>query len=140
VLKAVVDTNQFVSGFLSKTGASARLMNAYRDGYFVLVISQEILDEIREVFSYSKIMQKYRLSPSEIEHFLELLDHHALKVFPQTHPDVVTEDPDDNKFLSCAAAAQADYIVSGDRHLLQLGRYQEISIVTVNEFLRIIGR
>jgi predicted nucleic acid-binding protein len=48
---------------------------------------------------------------------------------------IVAADPDDDIFLRCASVAGARYVVSGDRHLLDLGEYDRISILSVNEFL-----
>jgi predicted nucleic acid-binding protein len=52
--------------------------------------------------------------------------------------DVIKDDPDDNIILGCALGAQADYLVSGDAHLRQLGGYEEIQIVSPSEFLVIL--
>ena len=48
---------------------------------------------------------------------------------------VIQDDPDDNRVLECAVKGSADYIVTGDRHLLRLGSYEAIAIVTVRQFL-----
>ena len=56
-------------------------------------------------------------------------------VKPDISLHVITEDPDDNRVLECAAKGNADYIVTGDRHLLKLGSYEAIPIVTVRQFL-----
>ena len=52
---------------------------------------------------------------------------------------VIKEHPADNKFLECAIAAKADYVVSGDKHLLKIEAYKKIKILSVNDFLRLIG-
>ena len=56
-------------------------------------------------------------------------------VEPEEVLDVIAEDPDDNRVLECAVKGRADLIVSGDRHLLKLGSYQGIAIVTVRQFM-----
>jgi predicted nucleic acid-binding protein len=53
--------------------------------------------------------------------------------------DAVPDDPDDNRVLECAVEGKADFIVSGDRHLLRLGSYEAIEIVTVRQFLETTG-
>jgi putative PIN family toxin of toxin-antitoxin system len=63
------------------------------------------------------------------------LEANALIVEPDFSLAAIPEDPDDNRVLECAVAGKADYIVSGDRHLLKLHSYLDISIVTVWQFM-----
>ncbi|MCX5825965.1 MAG: hypothetical protein NTY86_21450 [Deltaproteobacteria bacterium] len=61
-------------------------------------------------------------------------------VFTTRTPEVhVVSDPDDDKFIACAIALKAGYVVSGDKALVAVRQYQEIKIVTPREFLEIIG-
>ncbi|MDE2231540.1 MAG: putative toxin-antitoxin system toxin component, PIN family [Candidatus Omnitrophica bacterium] len=138
MLKVVVDTNQFVSALISKRSQSARLLELWKNQHFILVTSPEIIAEIKEVLEYPHIRQKYKLSKVEIVSLLVLIEHEAvvLPSLPAVH--IIKDGPDDNKFLACALAAQAEYIVSGDRHLLNLGSYGPVSIVTVKDFLHVI--
>jgi len=64
----------------------------------------------------------------------------SLFVEPQKRIFTVTEDPDDNKFLECAMEAKADYIISGDPHLLDMKKSKTVKIVTASEFLDIISK
>lgn len=137
MLKAVIDTNQFVSSLISKQGPSAQLIDRWREQRFILVTSPEIIAEIQRVLKYPHISKKYKLSKSDVQSLLTLIEHEAVVIpkLPAVH--VIKDDPDDDKFLACAFAARAEYIVSGDQHLLSLGSYKSISIVTVKEFLLI---
>ena len=137
MLKAVIDTNQFVSSLISKQGPSAQLIDRWREQRFILVTSPEIIAEIQRVLEYPHISKKYKLSKSDVQSLLTLIEHEAVVIpkLPAVH--VIKDDPDDDKFLACALAARAEYIVSGDQHLLSLGSYKSISIVTVKEFLLI---
>ena len=137
MLKAVIDTNQFVSSLISKQGPSAQLIDRWREQRFILVTSPEIIAEIQRVLKYPHISKKYKLSKSDVQSLLTLIEHEAVVIpkLPAVH--VIKDDPDDDKFLACALAARAEYIVSGDQHLLSLGSYKSISIVTVKEFLLI---
>ena len=67
------------------------------------------------------------------------LEDNATVVDPDFELNAVPDDPDDNRVLECAVAGKADFIVSGDRHLLRLGNYEEIAIVTVRQFLETAG-
>ena len=126
MLKVVIDTNQFVSSLISKQGKSARLVDLWRQQYFILVTSLEIIAEIKKVLEYPHITQKYKLNKADIQSLLILIEHEAVIVPNSPVVNVIKDDPDDNKFLACALAAQAEYIVSGDQHLLSLGRYGSI--------------
>ncbi len=107
---------------------------------FVLVISPAILMEIRATLSYPRIKDKYALSDRHINDFLNLLLHDALVVDDGPRPCTpLAADPSDGKFLLCAAAAQADLIVSGDQHLLRLQSYQGIPIITVRQLVQELG-
>jgi len=122
---------------ISKQGKSARLVDLWKQQYFILVTSLEIIAEIKKVLEYPHITQKYKLNKADIQSLLILIEHEAVIVPNVPVVNVIKDDPDDNKFLACALAAKAEYIVSGDQHLLSLGRYGSILIVTVKDFLLI---
>jgi uncharacterized protein len=101
---------------------------------FTLVTSAPLLDELDE-----KLRGKFRLPPayaSEIRYRLESIAHVSDPGFVL---NTVIEDPDDNRVLECAVACRADRIVSGDRHLLKIGAYDGIQILTVRGFLDSAG-
>lgn len=135
MLKVVVDTNQFVSSLITRKGPSAGLLQAWREHAYILITSTEILKEVARVLRYPRIARKYSLREEDIKSFLNLIEHEAV-ILPETIKiNVIKDDPDDNKILACALEAQAQYIVSGDNHLLNLRQYKDIAIVTVREFL-----
>ena len=137
MLKVVIDTNQFVSALISKQGKPAQLVNLWRNQHFILVTSPEIIAEIKKVLEYPHIAKKYKLKKADIQSLLVLIEHEAVIVPSLPVINVIKDDPDDNKFLACALASQAEYIVTGDQHLLTLCKYGSISIVTVKDFLLI---
>ena len=138
MLKAVVDTNQFVSALINTAGPSAQLLEAWRDQRFILILSRGILEEIGEVLQYSRIKEKYGLSQEAIKAFLYLLEHEAIVIQDTLEINVIDEDPDDNKVLACALFASVDYIVSGDGHLLSLNEFEGIPVVKVKDFLKLL--
>ncbi len=140
MLKVVIDTNQFISSILTKHGPSAQLLQAWREHAYILVTSLEIVKEIRRVFQYPHITQKYHLQQDDIESLINLIEHEAVILSDSIKLDVIKDDPEDNKILACALEADAQYIVSGDRHLLILQHYKNIAIVRVTDFLKIIDR
>lgn len=138
MLKVVVDTNQFVSSIISKKGASARLIDAWRHYEFRLIISTAIFEEIKEVLQYPRIIKACKLTPAEMDLFIVFIRKRAVVLTDVPPVNVVKDDPDDNAVLACAIKAGADYIVSGDDHLLSLKEYKGIRILTVLEFLKIL--
>jgi len=131
-----MDANVIVSGILSRTGAPYELLNAWRERRFLLLSSPAIIEEVRAVLHYPRIRKKYPLGDEEIEQTITLLEHDALLVAGESNVDgSVSDDPKDEMFLACALDGQADLIVSGDHHLLGLGIYRDIPIMTARWFL-----
>ena len=142
MLKVVIDSNVFISSLLSKTGAPAQTIDAWRNRSFILVMSPEIIEEIHRVLRNPNLQERYGYGEEEIQGLIDLIEHDALHV--PGYIDVagsIPEDPDDEKFLACALNAEADFIVSGDRHLLSIREFRRIPILSVQEFLtRLEGR
>jgi putative PIN family toxin of toxin-antitoxin system len=136
MLRVVLDTNVFVSSLLVKVGVSAQVLDAWRAGRYVLVTSDAIVAEMRSVLNYSRIRRKYPISDEEIERLVILIQQDALLVpGSAVVSDAISADPADEKILACALDGEADLIVSGDPHLLDLGKYQNIPVQTVRQFL-----
>jgi len=137
MLRAVINTNVIVSGILSRKGAPAEILNAWRERRFLLVSSSAIVMEVQAVLQYPHIRLKYPLKDEEIALVTRLLEMDALVVPGKA--DVVGSipaDPKDEKFLACALDGQVDVIVSGDHHLLDLGIYRDIPILSARQFLQ----
>jgi hypothetical protein len=134
--RVVIDANQFVSALLKPESNPADVLALARQGKIQLVISPDIIDEIRAVLLYPKIMKRHRRTSAQIELFLKKL----LKTASVTHSgpklDVVKDDPSDNKYLECAVEGRADFIISGDSHLTDLGTFRGIKIVTPARLLK----
>jgi putative PIN family toxin of toxin-antitoxin system len=133
-MRVVADTNTVVSGFLWQ-GAPARLINAAFDGKFVLLATQILIAELEEVLSrpkFSKPFEKTGLSLAIVVGRYRLL---VEMTTPAELTISVPKDADDDIVLACALGGKADYIVSGDQHLLEMGRVEGIPVITVNGFL-----
>jgi uncharacterized protein len=127
--RVVADTNIFISALMFG-GLPGSFLDLAFVGSFQLVTSPVLLDELDE-----KLRLKFGLSANDADLVRAKLEKTALVVAPGIALKVITEDPDDDRVLECAVAGEADYIVSGDRHLLKLGSYQGIAIVTAREFM-----
>jgi putative PIN family toxin of toxin-antitoxin system len=121
---------------LSRKGAPAELLNAWRERRFLMLTSPAVIAELRAVLQYPRIRKKYPLSNDDIEQTIMLLEHDALLVKGEANvAGSVPDDPKDEMFLACALDGTADVIVSGDHHLLDLESYRDIPIMTPRQFL-----
>ncbi len=139
-IKAVLDTNIFVSSILAPSGNCAQVIRLWTEGKFILCVSDEILNEICKVLAYPSILKRHRLDEKEILEFISYIRDYSFVTPGRISLDIVKEDPSDNKFLECAVEAKAEYVVSGDSHLLCLNSYENISIISPAGFLKIIHR
>jgi putative PIN family toxin of toxin-antitoxin system len=126
----VVDTNIFISAFL-KGGEPEELIRKWEQGRVVILMSRDIVEEILEVLLRPKIGAPF----SYVERLGKVIYRKAVIAKPRQQLQAVIGDPKDNKFLECAVEGKADYIISGDQHLLSLREYQGIEIVKTKEFL-----
>jgi putative PIN family toxin of toxin-antitoxin system len=136
MLRIVLDTNVFVSSLLSTQGLPAQVLHAWREGRYMLVASPPIIAEIVEVLESPRISKKYFIRQEDIQQLVDLLKTDTILVPGRAAvKGSVPQDPRDEMFLACAIDANADCIVSGDRHLLDLKTYRGIPILTVKEFV-----
>lgn len=137
MLRVVLDTNEFVSSVLVHHGLPAQVLDAWRQRQFILIVSPAIIAEIRFTLNYPRIRRKYPITDADVQSLVALLTHDTV-VVPSTVTvsGVIPDDPDDERVLACAVEGQAELIVSGDRHLLELGQYQGIPVITAREFLK----
>ena len=126
----VLDTNVFVSAVFF-LGKPFEVLRAWREGLVTLVVSPEILDEYRRVGE--ELARRY--SGVDLAPFLALVEEHGEVVQPTPLPAPVCRDPDDDKFLACAACGRADVVVGGDRDLLELHRFDGVDIVKPADLL-----
>jgi len=138
MITVVVDANVFVSAVLSPAGTPAQVLNAWRDGRFVLVLSTAILAEIYRVLHSPKIAMRHQWSEAQIRTFVDALASQAVLTSGDLILTVITDDPADNRYLACAVEGAGDFLVSGDQLLLNLGAYQGITILTPRAFLDIL--
>ena len=129
-MKVVVDTNVVISGVFFG-GMPSRVLEAWRDGEFDLVVSPEVLEEYRRVGEELTA----RFPGISLAPFLALLVMNAEIVEAPGLSDQVSRDRDDDKFIACALAANCQTIISGDKDLLEVTGYQDLKVVAPREFL-----
>lgn len=132
-MRITVDTNVLISA-LGWNGAEAAIIKMVLDSKLELCLSAQILSEFYRVVKYPKL----GFTDQEIDGFIGRLLPHVVFISPTQNLNVVTADPDDNKIIECAVEGKSDYIVSGDKHLLQLCQYEGIEILRAPEFMKII--
>ncbi len=140
-MRVVVDTNTLVSAILSPLGPPRRLLDDARAQVFELCSSPVLVAELLDVVSREKFAQRLAAAGLKPLGIVGEIRRLAVMAAPAEVPRVVANDADDDHVLACALTAQADLIVSGDKHLLSLGgHYQGIAIVTPAEAVhRITG-
>lgn len=142
--RVLVDTNVWVSAFITVDGAPARVLQAFRQGRFVPIISRELVDEIREVVDRPRIRRRSRFSADEIAEILALLAAEAEEVVPSGELRLC-RDPEDDFLLETAIQGRARYAVSRDddikrdldliAHLRELG----VEVLSVARFLDLLA-
>ncbi len=132
-MRVVADTNILISALMFD-GLPGRILQLGLEKRFRLVASKALLDELEE-----KLVAKFGVSEADSRTVRSKLELAGELVEPEFALHVVKDDPDDNRVLECAIAGKAEFIVSGDRHLLRVGEYEGISIVTVRQFLERTG-
>ncbi|MBM3151283.1 MAG: putative toxin-antitoxin system toxin component, PIN family [Chloroflexi bacterium] len=132
--KVVLDTNVLVSGVIA-SGYSASILDAARREKIQLVTSAHLLEEFGNVVSRRHIARKYPKAAQEAEALLDFLRAFAVLASGTLEPDAISPDRDDDFVLACAVEEEADCIVSGDPHLLDLKTNKGISILTPKQFV-----
>ncbi len=129
-MKIVLDTNVFISGIFF-SGPPSIILQAWRDLEIQIILSEEILEEYQRVAE--ELSSKF--PGVDVDQIIELLTIYG-EVFETKDISVsVCEDPDDNKFIECAIASNSKLIVSGDKHLLNITGYHDISVLKPRDFI-----
>ena len=132
-MRVVADTNVFISALMFG-GLPGIFLDLALRRRFTLVTSKVILDELNE-----KLRGKFDISERDALTIRAKLEGNADMADPNFELNAVPDDPDDNRILECAVAGKADFIVSGDRHLLRIESHDGIAIVSVRQFLESAG-
>ena len=128
--RIVLDTNLLISAILFG-GKPRRVFDLVISGSIDCTLSTVILDELRGVLE----SPKFGFSPNVCLHIIEELYEICDIISPSVSVDVISSDPDDNRILECAVEAHANFIVSGDPHLLDIGKFKKIRILSPADYL-----
>ena len=133
MLRITPDTNTLISAFISE-GNEYKLLKLAKLGKIKIIVSINILKEFKDVIS----RPKFGFSKEQIKNAFKQILSISEIIVPKIKIKLIKEDSEDNKILECASAGNVDYIVSGDRHLLNLKEYKNIKIIRTFEILKLI--
>ena len=128
-MKAVYDTNIFVSALAMPDGQAERAIDLALDGQIRLCISKPIIHEVLRVLA-----EKFLRTPEQLARTAIFLTDLAELAAPRAKLTVLDDEPD-NRILDCAVAGRADVIVTGDKAILNLKVYEDICILSLRQFL-----
>ncbi len=126
----VLDTNIFIAAYFNRKSASARIIDLCLDNEHELIFSSRLHKEVELILNNVK-------AEGEFQERIQNLFMNASQVKPTQKVFMVKEDPDDNKFLECALEGKADYLITSDRHLLELGEFARTKICKPTQFLKL---
>ena len=128
-MKLVLDTNIFIAAYFNRKSASARIIDLCLENKHELIFSSRLRKEVR------LILKNVRAN-REFQKRIQSLFMNASRIRPTQKIFMVKEDPEDNKFLECALEGKADYLITSDRHLLELGEFAQTKICKPTQFLK----
>lgn len=128
-VKVVLDTNVFISALFWR-GAPRQVFKETLQGTVLNFISPQILQELKE-----KLLEKFEVPLEKVKEFLEIVVFNSQIVYPKSKLNIVKKDSSDNKIIECALEAKASFVISGDKHLLEIKEYKEVKIISPKEFL-----
>lgn len=138
-MRLVLDTNIVASGLLWD-GTPARLIDAAQAGTIEIYTSRILLAELTRILKRAKFAKAIETSGVGLEGLVLGYSELAILVQPMPIPPTILADPDDDHVLACALASDAELIVSGDKHLLGLGAFKGIEIITAAQALERIAK
>lgn len=133
-IKVVLDTNILVSSLLFQ-GKLAGIVRLWKEGRIIPLFSRDTFYEFKTVLEYPKfslsLQHRKNIIEEEILPYIEVVEI----IDPVTG---LCRDPDDDKFIACAVSASADFIVTGDKDLLAIGRYKSVKMISGSALLKIL--
>ena len=138
-MRAVLDANIFASALMRPQGPPGRVLALLlRERAFELVLSPAIAEEVRRALQYSRVRKRIDATDEEMDIWLASLEIVAVPVEGSVEVKAVAADLEDDKYLAAAVEGMAEFVVSGDGHLLALGTYEGIRIVNARSFLEML--
>ena len=138
-MRVVLDANIFASALMRPQGPPGQILGLLlRQRAFELVMSPAVLEEVGRVLHYPRVRKRIAATDEELDLWLAALDIVAVPVEGSLEVKAVAADPEDDRYLAAAVEGMAEVVVSGDDHLLALGTYEGIRILTARAFLEVV--
>ncbi len=138
-MRVILDTSVIVSGLISPHSPPAKVVALWQQGTIQLLYSAEIFAELQDVLHRQWLQQRLAHRPNRIPDFLTSVVILGEIISGELDVSGQVRDPNDEMFLICAALGSADYLISGDKDLLTLGRFGSTQIVSPADFLLATG-
>jgi putative PIN family toxin of toxin-antitoxin system len=133
VRRVTLDTNVLVSALMYRRGKPFQLLRMALEGEVSVMVSEAIIEETLEVLG-----RKFGVPQEELPEYRAVITDASRIIKPTVSLDVVKDDPDDNRILECAVTSWSEFVVTGDKDLLRLKRYDSIRILTVADFFNVL--
>ena len=137
-MRVVLDTNVLISAHIKPDGTAAQILEAWRGGGLEVVVSSAILEEYKSSLLKAEVRKRHGLMVEQVDELIDTLQEIAISAEASERLLIVHDDPDDNKFFECALAGGAEFIVSGDRKVLEVGVYKGILVLPPALFLKVL--
>jgi len=144
-VKVVVDSNVWVSAVIASSKTAAALLDAWRNEQFKLVISQQQLTELAQVFHREKFLRAYRFDVKEIADILDSIAANSDRVTLKGNIQIC-RDPDDDVIIETAVRGKAKYLVTGDKDItndktvLSFLSNHDVTVISLSKFLSVIKK
>lgn len=135
-----MDANIYASAVLKPSSNPGQIIDLVRRNDVHLLVSPDILAELKAVLLYPRLLKLHHRSPKWIRAYVRELFNLAEMIPGDMEVNAIKDDPSDNIYLACAVEGKADLIVSGDRHLKDLKSFRQIPIVDSDKFLQVISQ
>ena len=132
-MKVVLDTNVFISGIISPKSNAGRIIQEWYNNALEIVTSLELLEEVKQVLKYPKILKITKWDDKKVEEFVEHLYFFTTVVDISDIDYHFKKDPDDNHIIKTYLASKCDYLITGDKALFSLSN--ELNIITLEQFV-----
>lgn len=131
--KITVDTNILISSFICVSAVAVKVIDLAEEGLYEIAVSEDIIKEFKKV---AKV--KFEWNDEKNTAAESILRRLCTVVNPSVRVKAVKQDPDDDRIIECALESKSGYIVTGDKHLLNLKEYKSIKILTPAQFINLM--
>ncbi len=144
-MKAVIDTNIWISSLINPFGFPAKLRKSFEEGMFHVVISEPMLEELSDVLNRPRIKDKYGITEGDIEELLILIEERSEHVL-LSGDIIICRDKDDNLVLETAIKGKAEYLVTRDddikfdKEISSFLLQYDVSVISIANFLALINK